>query len=49
VLSFNLCRLEIGPSGCIFGLLRRKIMKLTLIALALLATTGVVYAACVFC
>jgi preprotein translocase subunit SecE len=28
---------------------RRQIMKLLLIALGLLATTGVVYAACVFC
>jgi hypothetical protein len=28
---------------------RRQIMKLVLIALGLLATTGVVYAACVFC
>jgi hypothetical protein len=28
---------------------RRQIMKLALIAIGLLATTGVVYAACVFC
>jgi hypothetical protein len=28
---------------------RRQIMKLILIVLGLLATTGVVYAACVFC
>jgi hypothetical protein len=28
---------------------RRQIIKLVLIALGLLATTGVVYAACVFC
>jgi hypothetical protein len=28
---------------------RRLIMKLVLIAIGLLATTGVVYAACVFC
>ena len=28
---------------------RRQIMKFVLIALGLLATTGVVYAACVFC
>jgi hypothetical protein len=28
---------------------RRQIMKLILIVLGLLATTGVVYAACIFC
>jgi hypothetical protein len=28
---------------------RRQIMKLILIVLGLLATTGIVYAACVFC
>jgi hypothetical protein len=31
------------------GELTMGIMKIALIALALLATTGVVYAACVFC
>ena len=35
--------------GLQFASQRRWIMKLALIALGLLATTGVVYAACVFC
>jgi len=32
-----------------FSVSRRQIMKLALIAIGLLTTTGVVYAACVFC
>ena len=34
---------------CVTTAPRRQIMKLALIAIGLLATTGVVYAACVFC
>jgi hypothetical protein len=40
---------KLRHGGCIIRLDRRMIMKLALIALGLLATTGVVYAACVFC
>jgi hypothetical protein len=36
-------------AGVHWGSPRRQIMKLALIVLGLLATTTVVYAACVFC
>ncbi len=42
-------QLRLTRPGRILRFPRRRIMKLALIAMGLLATTGVVYAACVFC
>jgi hypothetical protein len=39
----------VGSSGLYFRAAKRLIVKLVLIAIGLLATTGVVYAACIFC
>jgi len=43
------CDCGLTDAGRILRSPRRRIMKLVLIALGLLATTGVVYAACIFC